>query len=239
MLAMTTAADSADFGRRGGGGCCGGGYYGGGCSGYYGGCSGYGGGGYRAGSGSYGPTYAVSPFGGYYYGPNGMIQTQGGYYAPSGAYQNQSGFYGTNQTQGTDVRQSFYPSSGQENSAMVRVLLPNPEAEVWFDGSATKQRGFDRFFTSPPLDTTTNSNYRYTIKARWNENGKQIDQERRVDVRAGQPVTVDFRSNTNQGQGERLPNPNNPNNPINPNNPNKTTPNPNKTTTQSNPPTSK
>src|SRR5262245_6814499 len=163
MLAMTTSADLAEHGGlRGGcygcsgyagsgcyGGCYRGGCYGGGC---YGCCGG--GGYYRAGYYSPGYGYAYMPSG-YYYGPGTIVQSNG-----------------------TQVRQSFYQGPGQQNTAMVQVLVPNPDTEIWFDGNATQQRGSERFFQSPPLEP--NASYNYTIKAHWMENGKKIEQERKV-----------------------------------------------------------
>jgi len=216
MLAMTTGMDAADFGRRGGGcsggggcyggggyGCCGGGGYGGG---YY-------GGGYRTNyGGGYAPTYGYMPS--QYYGSNN-------YYGSNTYLQNQT----------PEIRQSFYMAPNQ-NFASIRVLVPNSDAEIWFDGAPTQQRGMERFFHSPPLDTS--SNYRYTVKARWTENGQTVNRERQVDVRPGQPVFVDFRAKEG---GEQLPGPRgntntnpNLNNPrINPEIPNtnpKVNPNP-------------
>jgi len=236
VLALTTAADTADFGRRGG--CRGGGGYGGGCSGYYGGgygggcyggygggygggcyggygggyggcssyggCSGYYGGGYR---GGYGPGYNTGM--GYAYMPGGSSYMPSGYtYAPG--YVNQ----------GTEVRQSYYQGANQ-NTAMVQVFLPTPDAEVWFDNTPTTQRGTDRFFQSPPLEGQ--GRFQYMIKARWNKDGKNVEQERRVEVTPGQPARVDFRAQAGEQISDpRPPNPNpNPPNP-NPTNKNKT-----------------
>jgi uncharacterized protein (TIGR03000 family) len=189
MLAMTTSAETADFGRRGG---CSGGYGCSGCSGYYGGCCGggyyggcCGGGGYR--SGYYG-----------YYGGGGPNYAYGRYYSsPSYSY----GYFSSPnvivQGQPTNVRQSFYLDPNQAaTAAMVRVLVPNPDAEIWFDDTATKQRGTERAFTSPGLDPK--SKYKYTVKARWTENGKTVDRQRIVELQPGQPVLVNFRSDSGE-----------------------------------------
>jgi uncharacterized protein (TIGR03000 family) len=205
MLALTTGADAADHGGRRGGGCnggCYGGGYGGCYGGGYGGC--YGGG--------YGGGYGCCGGGGYY-GGGGYRAGYGGVY-PGYAYMNTGGYYSPNvivQGQGTEVRQSFYPS---QNTAMVQVLLPNPDAEVWFDGTATTQRGTDRFFQSPALQGE--GRFQYTIKARWNRDGKSVEQERTVDVTPGRPVMVDFRAPSGEQIGD--PNRKNPNPP--PPNPN-------------------
>jgi uncharacterized protein (TIGR03000 family) len=188
MLAITTGGESIDHGRRGCNGCNGGyaacsGYYGGGCSGYSGGC---GGGYYRSG----------------YYGS--------GYYAPGNAYG--SGYFYAPQIVTRpmpDARQSFYFNPDQQQGAVVRVLVPTSDAEIWFDGASTKQRGMDRMFYSDRLE---NGKYSYTVKARWMENGRAVERERRVDVQAGQPVTVNFQSSPGDKlitpkTGDKLPRP--------------------------------
>lgn len=136
----------------------------------------------------------------------------GGYYR-SGYYGNYYSPYATSgwyfngspnvivQGPATDLRQSFYFDPNNQTGAMVHVLLPNPDAEVWFDNAPTQQRGFERMFMSPPLDPA--GKYRYTIKTRWMENGTVVNRERNVDIVPGQPTTVDLRMN----QGEPLPNP--------------------------------
>ena len=47
-------------------------------------------------------------------------------------------------------------------------------------------------FQSPPMEP--GGDYRYVVTARWMENGKMVEQERDVPVKAGQEVTVDFNS---------------------------------------------
>jgi len=60
-------------------------------------------------------------------------------------------------------------------------------------------------FTTPPLDS---GNYSYRISAAWDQNGRQVTQERTVNVRAGQTATVDFaQGQTGTGTGGTLPPP--------------------------------
>jgi hypothetical protein len=47
-----------------------------------------------------------------------------------------------------------------------------------------------RHFRSPQLDPS--QQYTYTIKAEWNDNGKQVVDERRVKVQANALAVVDF-----------------------------------------------
>lgn len=95
------------------------------------------------------------------------------------------------------ARQSFYAPG--TNAVNIRVLVPNGDAEIWFDDTATTQRGMERTFQSPALDI--NTRYSYTVKARWMENGQAVNQERRIEVQpGGQETIVDFRAKT----GEKL-----------------------------------
>jgi uncharacterized protein (TIGR03000 family) len=74
--------------------------------------------------------------------------------------------------------------------ATVTVMLPAPEAQVWFDGHGMQQQGSVRTFVSPPL--ARNQDFVYEIRARWEDVGRPVDQTRSVTVRAGQTTVVDF-----------------------------------------------
>jgi uncharacterized protein (TIGR03000 family) len=74
--------------------------------------------------------------------------------------------------------------------ANVRVIVPDPQARVWFDGSLTSQTGTDRLYHTPYL--TVGSTYRYQIRASWAKDGREVSQERTVSVTPGQTTLVDF-----------------------------------------------
>lgn len=169
---------SASHGGGGhyGGGHYGGGHYGGGYGrggygyggrGYgYGGWGGWYGGYWPGGYGDYGYSYAPS-----YYGDDGYADP--GYYAPP-----------------TYAQPMPYAQSNPipANIAEVRVIVPDPQATVMFDGHATSQTGTDRLFDTPPLAGTS----QYHIRATWMQNGQQMSQERVVSVTPGQLAVVDF-----------------------------------------------
>jgi uncharacterized protein (TIGR03000 family) len=78
------------------------------------------------------------------------------------------------------------------DTATIRVLVPDPNARVWFDDTPTQQSGSVRTFESPEL--TPGRDYVYTSKAQWREeSGQEVTQTRPVVVRANADVTVDFR----------------------------------------------
>jgi uncharacterized protein (TIGR03000 family) len=102
----------------------------------------------------------------------------------------------------TQIRQSYYPAAVQD-FVNVTVLLPAADAQVWFENKLTTQRGMERLYESPPL--APNHSHTYTIKARWMESGKAVDQERRVNVRAGQNITVNFREKAREDVPAPMP----------------------------------
>jgi uncharacterized protein (TIGR03000 family) len=175
LAAFTVLASAGDVHaqRRGSGGW-GGGYYP--QARYY---NSYYGGGYSPYAGYYNSYYGAAAYSPYYPGYG---------YGPSLSY------YYPERAQLTPAipAQSFYP--GQEapqQFAAVRVIVPTADAQVWFGNTAMAQQGTERLFNSPSLEP--GKTFVYTIKARWMENGAPVERDRRVDVQAGQRVTVNFR----------------------------------------------
>jgi uncharacterized protein (TIGR03000 family) len=73
--------------------------------------------------------------------------------------------------------------------AVVAVHVP-ADAELWFDGSRTDQTGSDRSFESPPLPP--GKVFHYTVRARWMDGGKRMEQFQLIQVRAGQQARATF-----------------------------------------------
>jgi uncharacterized protein (TIGR03000 family) len=74
--------------------------------------------------------------------------------------------------------------------AAIRVIVPDPQAKVWFDSTLTQQNGLDRLFHTPAL--TPGGNYSYRIRASWMAAGKEVVQENVTQVSPGQTTVVDF-----------------------------------------------
>lgn len=187
VVALAAATPASAQRHYGGGGYRGGwgGYYGRG--GYYPGSYGWGG----SGIGVYvGPRYSYYPRYGYdgYYGYPGYSYSYPSYYSYPSTYSSDVVTYGTPAS--TEIR-SFYPPDpvAPTNQARVHVRCP-AGAELWFDGTATEQRGNDRMFSTPTLEQ--GKNYTYEVKARWMDNGKPVERTKVVSVRAGQTTDVDF-----------------------------------------------
>jgi uncharacterized protein (TIGR03000 family) len=76
-----------------------------------------------------------------------------------------------------------------DNSAHVLVIVP-PDADLWFNGIPTQQKGVERPFVSPPL--TPGRDYSYDITARWTSNGQPVDAKRTIRVHANDRVQIDL-----------------------------------------------
>ncbi len=76
-----------------------------------------------------------------------------------------------------------------DDTARVEVRLP-ADAELWFEGQKTAQTGSDRSFHSPELQP--GENYVYNVHARWQADGKPVDETRKVTVHAGDHVVVNL-----------------------------------------------
>jgi uncharacterized protein (TIGR03000 family) len=202
-LLLTPAESQAQrFGgyRGGWGGYSGGwgGYNSGWRGSYYPGYS-YGWGGYYSPSYNYGwgssyyqPGYSYYPSSSYYY-PNYSYYPSSSYYYP---------YYSTYLTTGdqsntTGYQSSYPPDTENANVAFVRVEVPM-DADVIFEGQKTEktqQGGTDRLYVTPPLEK--DKKYYYEVKARWMDNGKEVERTKRVDIQAGGRAVVDF---MNEGQ---------------------------------------
>jgi uncharacterized protein (TIGR03000 family) len=81
--------------------------------------------------------------------------------------------------------------AGLPAQAGIRVLVP-ADAEVFFDGEPTSQKGASRLFVTPALQA--GKKYHYDVLARWKQGGKKIERTRKVAVSGGTTVRVDFRT---------------------------------------------
>jgi uncharacterized protein (TIGR03000 family) len=143
---------------------------------------------------------AILGYAGLLSGPN-MAQAQGylyGYYYPEtglflSADSPKLNWYYTEpppwlQSYSRTRTSSFYVEPVRA-AASVRVLLPDAQARVWFDGKSTNSTGTERLYQSPALTAGT---YEYRVRASWMQGGQEVSQERSVSVRPGQMSVVDF-----------------------------------------------
>jgi uncharacterized protein (TIGR03000 family) len=80
--------------------------------------------------------------------------------------------------------------TAKQKPATIRVYVP-ANAQIVFDGYKTEQTGSVRRFQSPPLPL--GQKFKYDMKATWKANGKEVVQEKKLYVQAGQETTVDLR----------------------------------------------
>ncbi len=85
---------------------------------------------------------------------------------------------------------SDYVAGAPSNSAQITVLLPDPNAGLWFQGQPIQGTRMVRVLNSPQLNP--GSTYAYDVRAAWSVNGQVVSQERHVSIQAGAAVTVDF-----------------------------------------------
>jgi len=149
---------------------------------------------------SYTPNYGYSGMGwgqnGYYYGQQPWVYGQnwqnqvgqpGNYYSQP-MNQGYAGYYTGDGK--TNQHQSFYSGPGQRNSNAVTLhVRVRPDAQLWIEGQPTQMMGPERTFMSPPLQQ---GEYRYTLKAAWNENGRQVTKEKHLKVSPGHDFNVSF-----------------------------------------------
>src|SRR5262249_41716745 len=91
------------------------------------------------------------------------------------------------------ARVSYYytpASEGMAQVARIRVILPDAQARVLFDDTATKQTGVDRLFLTPQLTAGAANNYR--IRATFMQGDREVTLERTLAVAPGRTYEVDF-----------------------------------------------
>jgi len=89
-----------------------------------------------------------------------------------------------------NVQQSMYYAPEADNKARIRVHMPTADAKLWVDGQPTTTTGEDREFASPAL--TPGRTYSYQLKARWTENGKEVERTSTVQIRPNETSSVSF-----------------------------------------------
>jgi uncharacterized protein (TIGR03000 family) len=212
-LLLATGLSFAAGHGGGGGGHGGGGHGGGGHGG-----GGHGGGGFHSGGFHNGGFHNGNFHNGHFHnGSNFFLGVglggwgwggYGGYYGDYGGYPGSyDGWYTGDYTVPVSTQDAYpsvpdastYSSLGtapgaaaaplDENAVYIRVQVP-PDADVWFEGQKTVQKGPVRFFESPPV--TPGIKYVYHIRAHWKEGGQDIDEVREATVYAGSKVGIDF-----------------------------------------------
>jgi len=137
-----------------------------------------------------GSGWGWAPYGSYGYGGYYGDRYRYGAYPRTYGYYDYPEYYDTYPATTQDY--SYYPpETVTPSTAQIRILVPDPNARIWFNGAPTNQRGTNRVFTTPPLND--GYTHTYEIHARWmNADGQAMDQTRNVEVQPGQAVNVNF-----------------------------------------------
>jgi uncharacterized protein (TIGR03000 family) len=83
-------------------------------------------------------------------------------------------------------------AADKEKPALITVNVPQ-DAQIWFEGAKTSQEGTSRQFISPALKE--GHSYTYNLRVRRWENGRNVDETRKLSVHAGENITVTFGGN--------------------------------------------
>ena len=94
---------------------------------------------------------------------------------------------------------SYYYPPIASSIATIRVILPDPQATVVFDGRKTSSTGSERVYNTP--DLTPGGSYEYQLQVSWMQDGKQVTQQRSVAVTPGKTTDVVF----SRTAGEAVP----------------------------------
>lgn len=89
-----------------------------------------------------------------------------------------------------------------QSAALIRVHVP-ANAEIWLSGEKQHQGGGMRKFMTKPLEE--DKNYTAEIRAKWKEDGLEVDQSRKVELHPGDRITVDFTKKSNKRPAEDNP----------------------------------
>jgi len=74
-------------------------------------------------------------------------------------------------------------------TARVTVNLP-ADADLWFNGTKMRTTGSIRQFETPPI--AGGQSYTYEARARWMENGREVNQTQKIAVLSGKQINVTF-----------------------------------------------
>jgi uncharacterized protein (TIGR03000 family) len=79
----------------------------------------------------------------------------------------------------------------QRRPVQLRIVVPNPDAQLFIENQPTGQRGTSRIFRTPPLES--GKEFHYTVAVRWAPNNyTTITRTRQVGVRVGPEVVADL-----------------------------------------------
>jgi uncharacterized protein (TIGR03000 family) len=155
---------------------------------------GYGGYGYRRGfyGGYYPYGYGFGGYGGLGYGTGFYGYDTSPAYGYSGDAANYVGYSssGVSDYDSPSAFAAISPAPEMPDAAVVLNVRVPANAEIWVNGLKMHLTGASHEFVSPPL--TPGKVGTYDLRARWEEDGQQVERTRRVTVRAGDRLSINF-----------------------------------------------
>jgi uncharacterized protein (TIGR03000 family) len=86
----------------------------------------------------------------------------------------------------------YYPAPRPTAFPVTVVVRLPAAAQLEIDGVRTRQTGEVRRFVSPPLPA--GQNFTYVFKATWKDGDRDVVQEKKVEVRGGTEISVQFQA---------------------------------------------
>jgi len=120
----------------------------------------------------------------FYSGYNAADLNQGGSFIAA-----ETGAYPMNRAYTSFYAGDRFDDRNVPDRAALITMRVHPNAQVWFSGDTTHQTGHTRQFVTPSLEDGL---YYYNIRARWNENGQDVERTRKVLVRPGDRIAIDM-----------------------------------------------
>jgi uncharacterized protein (TIGR03000 family) len=126
----------------------------------------------------------------YWYYPNSHWPSRDLYFTSGDGMGNYRVYYPMGRGDSYVVQPADIKWVNNPDTVLLEVRVPNDDSEVTVEGKVMLRQGNMRRYVSPPLEP--GQRYHYEVRASWVENEKEINETRRVEVRAGQRVIVDF-----------------------------------------------
>lgn len=82
------------------------------------------------------------------------------------------------------------PIPSAPERARIAIRVPHPDAELWIGTAKVNESGLDRVYETPPLEESASREYEFIV--RWRDRGEWKAESRKVAVKRGDSVGVDF-----------------------------------------------
>jgi uncharacterized protein (TIGR03000 family) len=90
----------------------------------------------------------------------------------------------------TTSRPAFYGPQAGVQQGWLDIRVPASTAQVLINDVPTNVQGMNRLFITPALDPQREN--LYEIKAKWTQNGQQVEKSKEIKIQPGQRVVIDF-----------------------------------------------